>query len=124
MKYQAETQGISRNRSAVVVATLFVSEIEPSPANIMAALRGDGFYIRPRPGCDRKGNPNSIEWRDKDVWHLYAADMMRTIRAINEHPFSADGLMQCPSSGARHSPARASVNISNGPRVWRAAPGS
>jgi hypothetical protein len=92
MKYQAETKGISRDQTAVGVAKLFVSEICPTPANIMAALRGDGFYIRPRSGCDRNGNKNSKEWRDKDVWHVYAADLLRAIRKINEHPFSADAI--------------------------------
>ena len=58
----------------------------------MAALRGDGFYIRPRSGCDRNGNKNSKEWRDKDVWHLYAADLLRAIRKINKHPFSEDAI--------------------------------
>jgi hypothetical protein len=92
MKYQAETKGISRAQTAVGVAKLFVSEIDPTPANIMAALRGDSFYIRPRPGCNREGNPNSIEWRDKDVWNKWANDILRAICAINEHPFSADAI--------------------------------
>jgi hypothetical protein len=92
MKYQAETQGISRNRSAVAVAMLFVSEIEPAPANIMAALRGEGFNIKIRSDCDRKLNRYSEEWRDKNIWHSYAAEMMRAIRAINEQPFSTDAI--------------------------------
>jgi hypothetical protein len=69
MKYQKLTKGISRAQTAVVVAKLFVSEIDPTSANIMAALRGDNFYIRPRSDCDRKGNKYSKEWRDKDVWN-------------------------------------------------------
>ncbi len=92
MKYKKETQGISRNQTAVGVAMLFVSEIAPTTSNIMAALRGDGFYIKIRSGCDRNVNSDSAEWRDKDVWHSYAAEMMRAIRTINEQPFSADSL--------------------------------
>jgi hypothetical protein len=92
MKYQAETQGISRNQTAVAVAMLLVSEIAPTPANIIAALQGDGFYIKIRSDCDRKLNRYSEEWRDKDIWHSYAAEMMRTIRAINEQPFSGDAV--------------------------------
>jgi hypothetical protein len=92
MKYQAETKGISRAQTAVVVAKLFVSEIVPTTANIMAALRGDDFYIRPRPGCDREGNKNSKEWRDKDVWNKWASDILRAICAINEQPISDDAI--------------------------------
>jgi hypothetical protein len=57
MKYQAETQGISRNRSTVAAAMLFVSEIELTPAYI-AALRGDSFKIRPRTDCYRTQLPS------------------------------------------------------------------
>ena len=92
MKYQAETKGISRAQTAVCVAKLFVSEIDPAPANIMAALRGDGFYIKIRSDCDRKVNSNSAEWRDKDVWNKWASDILRAISAINEHPFSTDAI--------------------------------
>ena len=76
MKYQAEIQGISRDRSAVAATMLFFGEIELTPANTAAAMRGDSFAVRTRPGCYREG-ATSGEWRDKDAWHLHAADVMR-----------------------------------------------
>jgi hypothetical protein len=86
MQWQAETQGISRNQSALAVAQLYFGVPDPTPANIVAALRGEGFFVNLREGCERKGNPNSVEWRDRDAWHLYAADMLRELRAINDRP--------------------------------------